>query len=170
MAARLFPFARAIVDFAVTDTWDPAGTDYRKDEWIGAVYYDYDATDGYLVYRCVKNTSAASIPANRLVFTDIGETNIDHVEKGTGVTTPVSRTRGMTIGAIAAGECGFVVCRGKVTGEAVGSNVTADTAITQDSAGLIKDGTVGTHAIIGSSFALINVGVLATGKVFIDVL
>jgi len=52
MAARLFPFARAIVDFAVTDTWDPAGTDFRKDEWIGAVYYDYDATDGYPVSPC----------------------------------------------------------------------------------------------------------------------
>ena len=169
MAARLFPFARAIVDFAVTDTWDPAGTDYRKDEWIGAVYYDYDATDGYLVYRCVKNTSAAAIVANRAVMTEAGETNIDHVIV-TAANTAAPRVRGVTVGSIAVGHCGFVVCRGKVTAEAVSADVTADTPLQTDAAGLIKDGTIGTHAIVGSSFTTIDVSVLAIGKVFINVL
>ena len=161
MAARLFPFARAIVDFAVTDTWDPAGTDFRKDEWIGAVYYDYDATDGYLVYRCVKNTGAGAMA------TEAGEVNIDHVDAA-GANTAAPRVRGVTIGSIPAGHCGFVVCQGKVTATDSGSAITVNKQIATAASGDIADATIGTHAVIGSGMAAI--GANATGKVYISVL
>ena len=177
MATDLYPYARVAVDFDPTDTWDPtiaygaAGYDHREKDWIGALFpYVDEATGDRRILRGVRNTSSDPIPANRLVFTDLGKTNIDHVEKGTGTTTPVTRTRGMTIAAIPAGHCGFVVCQGPVIGEAVGSDVTADTAITQDNNGLVKVGTIGTHAIIGSSFEIIDVSVAVTGKIYIDVL
>jgi len=167
MAARLFPFARAIVDFKVTDTWDPAGTDHRKDEWIGGLYYDYDATDGYLVYRCVKNTGAGAIAAALVVATEAGEVNIDHVDAA-GANTAAPRVRGVTIGSIPAGHCGFVVCQGKVTATDSGSAITVNKQIATAASGDIADATIGTHAVIGSGMAAI--GANATGKVYISVL
>tara|TARA_R100000654_G_scaffold2744_9_gene10049 strand:- start:5508 stop:6014 length:507 start_codon:yes stop_codon:yes gene_type:complete len=168
MAARLFPFARAIVDFKVTDTWDPAGTDHRKDEWIGGVYYDYDATDGYLVYRCVKNTSSATIGSGLMVTTEAGETNIDHVIIG-AATQHRPRVRGVTVSSIAVGHCGFVICKGKATAKnTTGSVIAANAAIKTVANGLIDDAVIGTDAIIGSNFAEIADG--ASGKVYLDVL
>ena len=157
MAARLFPFARAIVDFAVTDTWDPAGTDFRKDEWIGAVYYDYDATNGYVVYRCVKNTSASPLAAAIVVATEDGETNIDHVEPAIA-TDPAIRVRGVTIGAIAVGHCGFIICKGKASMTAQ-SAIAANTAIATDAAGAVDDTATGagdSRFIIGSTFGAVG--------------
>ena len=167
MAARLFPFARAIVDFAVTDTWDPTGTDHRKDEWIGGLYYDYDPTDGYRVYRCVKNTSAVAIDANLVVATEAAETNIDHVEVA-GAATAKPRVRGITIGTIAAGNCGFVVCQGKVTGTA-DATIAVNSPLKTAAAGELLAGVIGTDSLIGSNFAAIT-GAGTTGKVYINVL
>lgn len=175
MATDLYPYARVGVDFNPTDTWDPTiaygatGYDHRENDWIGALYPHVDASKGRQVLRGVKNTSASPIAANRAVMTEAGETNIDHVIV-TAANTAAPRVRGITIAAIPVGHCGFVVCQGPVTGEAVSSDVTADTPLQTDAAGLVKDGTIGTHAIVGSSFATIDVSVLATGTVYIDVL
>ena len=171
----LFPYARSGFAGTPSDTWTPglavtaASYDHRDEEYVGALWPDYDATYGHRIYRGVKNTSASSIAAARVVSTEAGETNMDHVEIcGANAVRP--RVRGVTIGAIAAGDCGWVVCYGNVGAEAVTSDVTADTTIATDASGLVKVGVYGTQDIIGSSLELIDVSVLATGTVFVNVL
>jgi len=171
----LFPYAVSGVDGEPTDTWTPGATfgsatyDHREEEYVGALWPVYDETYGHRIYRGVKNTSAAILAASRMVATEAGETNMDHVTL-CGANEDRPRVRGITIGAIAVGDCGWVVARGKAVAEAVSSDVTADTTIATDANGLVKDGAYGTQDIVGSSLALIDVSVLATGTVYIDVL
>lgn len=176
MATDLYPYARVAVDFDPTDTWDPtiaygaAGYDHRENDWVGALYPHVDASKGRQVLRGVKNTSGADIAANLTVMTDATSTNIDHVEVG-GAGALNVRVRGVTIGEIKNGRCGFVVCQGPVTATDSGSAITVDGPIASAAAGDIADagGGAGTsRTIIGSAFAAI--GANNTGTVYIDVL
>lgn len=173
----LFPFARSGIEGEVTDTWTPGATfgsstyDSREEEYVGALWPDYDDTDGHRVYRGVKNTSGSALAASIVVATDASATNRDYVELAPA-SSPKSRCRGVTIGAIANGDCGWVVAWGKVTVTADDTTaVSANTPIcvgTGGVAGTVMSATVGTHSEAGFSTAAIATD--ATGKVFVDML
>ena len=177
MSTDLYPYARVGVDFAPTDTWDPSiaygadGYDARQEDWVGALYpYVDEATGARRVLRGVKNTSAAPIAAAKLVATETGEANIDHVALADG-STPAVRARGVTLAQIPVGHCGFVVCQGNVTLTAAGF-IAVDAALSCAASGDVDDIAAGaglSRHIVGTS---LDPGVASAGPFvgYVDVL
>ena len=174
MSTDLYPYARVGVDFAPTDTWDPSiaygavGYDARQEDWVGALYPYVDEVDGRRVLLGVKNVSGSAIPANTLVAIEDGSLNGGYVAIAPGaLSTAAARCRGVTIGAIPAGFCGFVVAEGLVTVIADGPGVTANQAVAPGTTvdGTVRVATIGTHSELG--FSPNTIASAATGKVFV---